>query len=260
MRPYENEDCVSMRLLLNGEVDRMRQCYRKSFKYKLIYFILGANPNRRDHGRGLCAEEWAKFTGRENCATAISKYVHSKKYFLKKTFLMTREKWSSEPDLWKKGRHKEMTKTEKSGAKGWVTRHLSFKRKRNSQKNDDMSASLDESLRSTSSPQLTIEVSSPPGSPKAPRRPSCIDGMVPLNIKKFATKKKNIATISEDDDADETVMAPTPTIMFHEDGDDSDTKNSVASTGVPSCDIVKDTLGSRGLKNGPRRLKSATAT
>ena len=236
---------------------------------EIISFV-GANPNRRDHGRGLCAEEWAKFTGRENCATAISKYVHSKKYFLKKTFLMTRDKWSSEPDLWKKGRHKEMTKTEKGGAKGWVTRHLSFKRKRNAQqKSDGMSSSLDESSRSTSSPQLTIEVSSPPGSPKAPRRPSCIDGVVPLNMRKFQNKQKKISAISECDDvSEEQEQEPVepPTILktdFDEEADKDDqnvtTTTTTTNSNLSRSPIVKDTLGSKTLNRGMRRLKSASS-
>ena len=59
----------------------------------------GGNPNRKDYGQGLCAEEWARFCGRINCADAIAKYIKSKNYFFKKTFMMTREKWNSEPDL-----------------------------------------------------------------------------------------------------------------------------------------------------------------
>jgi len=46
----------------------------------------GADPSRRDYGRGLCAEEWARFCGCHNSADAIAKYIRSTKYFLKKTF------------------------------------------------------------------------------------------------------------------------------------------------------------------------------
>ena len=180
---------------------------------------------------------------------------------------MTREKWSSEPDLWKKGRHKEMTKTEKGGAKGWVTRHLSFKRKRNAQqKSDGMSSSLDESSRSTSSPQLTIEVSSPPGSPKAPRRPSCIDGVVPLNMRKFQNKHKKIAAISECNVAEEPEpeLVEPPTILktdFDEEkiNDQQTTITATTNSNPPRAPVVKDSLGSKTLNKGMRRLKSASS-
>lgn len=59
----------------------------------------GASPNRRDHGRRLCAEEWARFCGRHACADAVQKYIRSTKYFFAKTFLLARDKWKSEPDL-----------------------------------------------------------------------------------------------------------------------------------------------------------------
>ena len=36
MRLCENEDCVIMRLLQNGEVDGMRQCYGKSLTYVMF--------------------------------------------------------------------------------------------------------------------------------------------------------------------------------------------------------------------------------
>jgi len=39
--------------------------------------LAGANPNRRDSGRSLCAEEWARFCGCHNCADAIAKYIRS---------------------------------------------------------------------------------------------------------------------------------------------------------------------------------------
>ena len=40
MRLCENEDCVIIRLSRNGEVDGMRQCYRKSFMVKYIFLCV----------------------------------------------------------------------------------------------------------------------------------------------------------------------------------------------------------------------------
>ncbi|ESO02236.1 hypothetical protein HELRODRAFT_161480 [Helobdella robusta] len=65
---------------------------------KLLLFA-GANPNRRDNGRRLCASEWARFCGRYSCADSIEKYIRSKKYFIAKTFFLSKDKWKSEPDL-----------------------------------------------------------------------------------------------------------------------------------------------------------------
>lgn len=162
------------------------------FSVLLYTFFLGANPNRQDTGRGLCAEEWARFCGRQNCADAISKYVHSKKYFFKKTFMMTREKWSSEPDLTS---HFRSSRRNKEGG-NWLTRHLSFKRKgqRNQRETSERTESgeispLSADGRSNSSPLLTCTTPSPPPSPKPNmRRPSCIDGVVNVNIKSLRSK------------------------------------------------------------------------
>jgi len=95
----------------------------------------GASPNRRDYGRRLCAEEWARFCGRHSCADAIAKYIRSTKYFFTKTFLLAKDKWKSEPDLLQLagpaagstgGQHKSTRRD--SG--GWLHRHLSLKRKK----------------------------------------------------------------------------------------------------------------------------------
>jgi len=96
----------------------------------------GASPNRRDYGRRLCAEEWARFCGRHSCADAIAKYIRSTKYFFTKTFLLAKDKWKSEPDLLQLvgpagstsagGQHKATRRD--SG--GWLQRHLSLKRKK----------------------------------------------------------------------------------------------------------------------------------
>ena len=150
-----------------------------------MWCVTGANPTRRDEGRGYCAQEWAKFCGRQTCAEAISKYLHSKKYILKKTFMMSREKWNSEPDL--------MSRRSRSGDRGkgnWIQRHLSFKKKRNQESADSAEGSpttnspLAQENRCASSPLLVMpDDESPPQSPaSAMRRPSCIDGVVAVNF------------------------------------------------------------------------------
>jgi len=90
----------------------------------------GANPNRRDSGRGLCAEEWARFCGCHNCADAIAKYIRSKKYFFRKTFFqLSKEKWTSEPDLLAGKSSTEKSRGGGGGGSSWL-RHLSLKRKK----------------------------------------------------------------------------------------------------------------------------------
>jgi len=96
-----------------------------------LFGLPGANPNRRDNGRSLCAEEWARFCGCHNCADAIAKYIRSKKYFFKKTFFqLSKEKWTSEPDLLA-GKSSSAEKS-RAGGGGWLQRHLSLKRKKSS--------------------------------------------------------------------------------------------------------------------------------
>ena len=68
------------------------------FIYLFIYFA-GASPKLRDYGRKLCAEEWARFTGRYDCADAISKFTKAKRFVLRTRFQTTRNKSCSEPDL-----------------------------------------------------------------------------------------------------------------------------------------------------------------
>jgi len=152
------------------------------------YFVFaGANPNRHDYGRGLCAEEWARFCGRRACADAIAKYIRSKKYFFTKTFILSKDKWSSEPDLAKTAAPVETSR----GGGSWIQRHLSFKKKKSTGGTESPSSpgSLQKATRCVSSPELagTDEAPSPnlrAAAPTATRRPSCIDGVVPLNIAK----------------------------------------------------------------------------
>ncbi|KAI0213431.1 Ankyrin repeat domain-containing protein 33B [Lamellibrachia satsuma] len=151
---------------------------------KLLLFA-GANPNRHDYGRGLCAEDWARFCGRRACADAIAKYIRSKKYFFTKTFILSKDKWSSEPDL-----AKTVTPTETSrGGGSWIQRHLSFKKKKSTGNESPSSpGSLQKATRCVSSPELAGTESPPSPNLRAAavitRRPSCIDGVVPMSLAK----------------------------------------------------------------------------
>lgn len=64
-----------------------------------MYFISGSSPKLRDYGRKLCAEEWARFTGRYDCAEAIAKFTKAKRFVLRTRFQNSRNKSCSEPDL-----------------------------------------------------------------------------------------------------------------------------------------------------------------
>ncbi|KAK6627469.1 hypothetical protein RUM44_009946 [Polyplax serrata] len=57
---------------------------------KLLLFA-GASPSLKDWGRGLRAEEWAKYCGRHGCAEAIEKFSKQKN--------STFGKWGSEPEF-----------------------------------------------------------------------------------------------------------------------------------------------------------------
>ncbi|XP_029642746.1 uncharacterized protein LOC115217241 [Octopus sinensis] len=65
---------------------------------KLLLFA-GSSPKLRDYGRKLCAEEWARFTGRYDCAEAIAKFTKAKRFVLRTRFQNSRNKSCSEPDL-----------------------------------------------------------------------------------------------------------------------------------------------------------------
>jgi len=205
---------------------------------KLLLFA-GANPNRRDTGRGLCAEEWAKFCGRHACSDAIAKYIHSKKYMLKKTFMMSKEKWSSEPELLSRKHKAETEKPKKEG--GWITRHLSFKRKKGSRMQEAPTISeMKEQGRCSSTPILvTTDCSTPPEeqTSSAIRRPSCIDGVVPnINFSKYQRniQKRSMVVIEDDVETEvpcSTMEAPPPiTILepplLEADVQDSDVQDS----------------------------------
>jgi len=117
----------------------------------LLYWtigIIGANPNRRDSGRSLCAEEWARFCGCHNCADAIAKYIRSKKYFFKKTFFqLSKEKWTSEPDLLQAGKSSTVEKSRGGGGSSWIQRHLSLKRKKSTRPGEILSQAPGDEIR-----------------------------------------------------------------------------------------------------------------
>ena len=134
--------------------------------------------------------EWAKFCGRQSCSEAIQKYLNSKKYFLKKTFMLSR--WNSEPDLPSRKQKVDQQKEKNTG--NWIQRHLSFKKKkRNRLESTDSTdtpspdSPLASDKRTSSSPILITtcddEVDRVESAQAAAyRRPSCIDGVVPLSI------------------------------------------------------------------------------
>ncbi|XP_041374862.1 photoreceptor ankyrin repeat protein-like [Gigantopelta aegis] len=63
-----------------------------------LLLYAGGDPKLRDHGRKLCAEEWARYVGRTECSEAISKFSNTKRFYLKSKLAQT-ERSSSVPDL-----------------------------------------------------------------------------------------------------------------------------------------------------------------
>ncbi|KAL8591022.1 hypothetical protein ACOMHN_002567 [Nucella lapillus] len=47
-----------------------------------LFLYAGADPKMKDHGRKLCAEEWARYCGRKDCADAIAKFSNTKRFCL----------------------------------------------------------------------------------------------------------------------------------------------------------------------------------
>ncbi|XP_067685971.1 uncharacterized protein [Haliotis asinina] len=64
-----------------------------------LLLYAGADPKLRDHGRKLCAEEWARFVGRKECAESIAKFSNTKRFCLKSRLNQNVERCSSVPDL-----------------------------------------------------------------------------------------------------------------------------------------------------------------
>lgn len=63
----------------------------------LVFRILGASPTMRDTGRGLRAEQWARYCGRYICADVIEKYARNQ--LLSRT--ASYGNWGAEPELGK---------------------------------------------------------------------------------------------------------------------------------------------------------------
>lgn len=57
-------------------------------------WLSGANPTLRDQGRGLRAEQWARFCGRYVCAEVIERFARHR--LLERS---TSCRWGSEPEL-----------------------------------------------------------------------------------------------------------------------------------------------------------------
>lgn len=68
-----------------------------------ILLFAGASPLLRDHGRGLCALEWARYCSRPSCADIIDKFMKSSNFTVTSPVRTSKEngsdKWSSEPNL-----------------------------------------------------------------------------------------------------------------------------------------------------------------
>ncbi|XP_050418548.1 ankyrin repeat domain-containing protein 24 [Patella vulgata] len=64
-----------------------------------LLLYAGADPKLRDHGRKLCAEEWARYCGRKDCAEAISKFSNTKRFLQRSRLAQATERCSSVPDL-----------------------------------------------------------------------------------------------------------------------------------------------------------------
>ena len=74
-----------------------------SLKYLIFCYISsvekGANPKLRDYGRKLNAEEWARFTGRHECADEIAKFTNTKRFLFNRSSKKVYARSSSVPDL-----------------------------------------------------------------------------------------------------------------------------------------------------------------
>ncbi|XP_048515605.1 uncharacterized protein LOC105692384 isoform X2 [Athalia rosae] len=98
-------ECVSILLQRSAgiEVDArntlgftplMKAALQGRTKCAKILLFAGANPTLRDYGRGLRAEQWARFCGRYVCAEVIERFARHR--LLERT---TSCRWGSEPEL-----------------------------------------------------------------------------------------------------------------------------------------------------------------
>ncbi|XP_066582176.1 uncharacterized protein [Prorops nasuta] len=77
-----------------GFTPLMKAALQGRTKCAKILLFAGANPTLRDHGRGLRAEQWARFCGRYVCAEVIERFARHR--LLERT---TSCRWGSEPEL-----------------------------------------------------------------------------------------------------------------------------------------------------------------
>ncbi|XP_057334753.1 uncharacterized protein LOC130673657 isoform X2 [Microplitis mediator] len=76
-----------------GFTPLMKAALQGRTKCAKILLFAGANPTLRDHGRGLKAEQWARFCGRHVCADVIERFTRHR--LMEKTSC----RWGSEPEL-----------------------------------------------------------------------------------------------------------------------------------------------------------------
>ncbi|XP_043286638.1 uncharacterized protein [Venturia canescens] len=77
-----------------GFTPLMKAALQGRTKCAKILLFAGANPTMRDHGRGLRAEQWARYCGRYVCADIIERFARHK--LLEKNISC---RWGSEPEL-----------------------------------------------------------------------------------------------------------------------------------------------------------------
>ncbi|XP_068202564.1 platelet binding protein GspB-like isoform X2 [Palaemon carinicauda] len=75
-----------------GFTPLMKAAIQGRTKIAKILLFAGASPHLRDFGRGLCAVEWARYTGRHICSELIDSVQKSCSSHI-------RERWTSDPDL-----------------------------------------------------------------------------------------------------------------------------------------------------------------
>ncbi|KZC04777.1 Ankyrin repeat domain-containing protein 33B, partial [Dufourea novaeangliae] len=79
---------------VSGFTPLMKAALQGRTKCAKILLFAGANPTLRDQGRGLRAEQWARFCGRYVCAEVIERFARHR--LLERT---TSCRWGSEPEL-----------------------------------------------------------------------------------------------------------------------------------------------------------------
>ncbi|XP_012151899.2 uncharacterized protein LOC105663987 isoform X1 [Megachile rotundata] len=78
----------------SGFTPLMKAALQGRTKCAKILLFAGANPTLKDHGRGLRAEQWARFCGRYVCAEVIERFARHR--LLERS---TTCRWGSEPEL-----------------------------------------------------------------------------------------------------------------------------------------------------------------